>query len=263
LATVQTCANSKVATIGAYEQYFKDVTSSLKWQYVGCGTDNVGSRTFTAASTSSNSMTIESCISFCSGKGYSYAGLEYASQCYCGNSLPSDRAPQTGILGNCFTPCAGDSTEYCGGGSALSIYQNCSGLSSCTNNAYTGPDGGSVSSASSSVAASSSAASSSKSSSSSSSSSTTSTSSSKTATTLATSSKPASSSSSKSSATSSISSALHRKGKAPASATKNARYAAAVAYKEAADEQAAEVKAKLAAGKVRRHLAELKAGRHH
>ncbi|KAG9609145.1 WSC-domain-containing protein, partial [Aureobasidium melanogenum] len=277
LATVQTCANSKVATIGAYEQYFKDVTSSLKWQYVGCGTDNVGSRTFTAASTSSNSMTVESCISFCSGKGYSYAGLEYASQCYCGNSLPSDRAPQTGILGNCFTPCAGDSTEYCGGGSALSIYQNCSGLSSCTNNAYTGPDGGSVSSASSSVAASSSAASSSKSSSSSSSTSTshsssststshsssTSTSSSKTATTLATSSKPASSSSSKSSATSSISSALHRKGKAPASATKNARYAAAVAYKEAADEQAAEVKAKLAAGKVRRHLAELKAGRHH
>ncbi|KAG9677168.1 WSC-domain-containing protein, partial [Aureobasidium melanogenum] len=276
LATVQTCAstNSKVATIGAYQQYFKDVTSSLKWQYVGCGTDNVGSRTFTSASTSSNSMTVESCISFCSGKGYSYAGLEYASQCYCGNSLPSDRAPQTGILGNCFTPCAGDSTEYCGGGSALSIYQSCSGLSSCTNNAYTGPDGGSVSNASSSVAASSSAASSSKSSSSSSStshsssstshSSSTSTSSTKPATTLATSSKRVSSSSSaKSSATTSISSALHRKGKAPASATKNARYAAAVAYKEAADEQAAEVKAKLAAGKVRRHLAELKAGRHH
>ncbi|KAI4719470.1 WSC-domain-containing protein [Aureobasidium sp. EXF-10727] len=268
LASVQTCPNIKVATIGAYEQYFKDVTSSLKWQYVGCGTDNTGSRTLNSASTSSNSMTIESCISFCSGKGYTYAGLEYASQCYCGNSVASDRAPQNGILGNCFSPCAGDSSEYCGGSSALSIYQSCNGLSSCTNNAYTGPDGAAASVASASVASSSAAASSSKTSSTSVSTSHTSTSTSttKSATTLITSSKSSSSSSSKSStstSTSTSSARKHRKQKAPASATKNARFAAAVADKEAADRQAAEVKAKLAASKVRRHLAELKAGRHH
>lgn len=271
LASVQTCPNNKVATVGAYEQYFKDVTSSLKWQYVGCGTDDLSTRTFSAASTSSNSMTVESCIAFCSGKGYTYAGLEYASQCYCGNTLASDRAPVTGVLGNCFTPCTGDSTEYCGGGSALSIYQSCSGLSSCSNNAYNGPSGAAVSVASSAL--SSVAASSSKSSSSSSAAASSST---KSATTLVTSSKTSSKSSSTSttktstktssktsSSASTSTKANHRKQKAPASATKNARFAAAVAWEEEADRQKAEVAAKLAAGKVRRHLAELKAGRHH
>jgi hypothetical protein len=265
LATVQSCPNKKVSTIGSYQQYFKDVTSSLKWQYVGCGTDNLSTRTFNSASTSSGSMTVESCISFCSGKGYTYAGLEYASQCYCGNTLASDRAPVTGVLGNCFTPCAGDNSEFCGGGSALSIYQSCSGQSSCSNNAYNGPGGAAVS------AGSSAAASSSKTSSAAASST-------KSATTLVTSSKTSSKASTTTTTTSKTSSktssavsssslkpAGPRKGKAPgpASATKNARFAAAVADKEAADRQAAEVAAKVAAGKVRRHLAELKAGRHH
>ncbi|KAI5212235.1 WSC-domain-containing protein [Aureobasidium subglaciale] len=275
LATPQSCStNSRVATVGAYQQYYKDVTSSLKWQYVGCGTDNLSSRTLNSASTSSNSMTVESCISYCEGKGYSYAGLEYASQCYCGNSVASDRLPVDGVLGNCFTPCTGDSTEYCGGGSALSLYQSCKGTSSCTNNAYTGPGGssGSSSSAASSAASSSSKSGSSSKTSSTSTTKTSSTSSTKTATTLATSSKPASSSKSSSTSTSKSSSTTKtgpspppgpRKQKAPYSATKNARFAAAVAWEEEADRQAAEVKVKLAASKVRRHLAELKAGRHH
>ncbi|THZ01447.1 WSC-domain-containing protein [Aureobasidium pullulans] len=274
LASVQSClnTNSKVATVGAYQQYYKDVTSSLNWQYVGCGTDSLSGRTLNSASTSSGSMTVETCIAFCEGKGYSYAGLEYASQCYCGNSVASDRAPVTGVLGNCFSPCAGDSTEYCGGGSALSLYQSCKGTSSCKNNDYTGPAGAAVSVASSVVVASSSTSQTSSKTSSVSTSTTktnsvstsASTSSTKQATTLATSSKPASSSSSKTSTTTATSTAKkHRKQKNPASATKNARFAAAVADKEHADRQAAEVKAKLAASKVRRHLAELKAGRHH
>ncbi|CAD0023807.1 unnamed protein product [Aureobasidium pullulans] len=258
LASVQSClnTNSKVATVGAYQQYYKDVTSSLNWQYVGCGTDSLSGRTLNSASTSSGSMTVETCIAFCEGKGYSYAGLEYASQCYCGNSVASDRAPVTGVLGNCFSPCAGDSTEYCGGGSALSLYQSCKGTSSCKNNDYTGPAGAAVSVASSVVAASSSTSQTSSKTSSVSTSTTktnsvstsASTSSTKQATTLATSSKPAKEA---------------PQAKNPASATKNARFAAAVADKEHADRQAAEVKAKLAASKVRRHLAELKAGRHH
>ncbi|KAK5007973.1 hypothetical protein LTR16_005791 [Cryomyces antarcticus] len=69
-------------------------------------------------------MTVANCIDYCSAAGYSYAGMEYSSECYCGNTLATDRAPAAGILGNCFMKCSGDSTEYCGGGAALSIYRN-------------------------------------------------------------------------------------------------------------------------------------------
>ncbi|GAB7352367.1 hypothetical protein MBLNU459_g2805t2 [Dothideomycetes sp. NU459] len=101
--------NCPVATIGAFEQYFTDVTASLQYEYIGCGSDQGSNRTFQAASESTGSMTVETCVKYCSGKGYTYAGLEYASQCYCDNTLPWDRAPVTGVLGNCFSICNGDS----------------------------------------------------------------------------------------------------------------------------------------------------------
>jgi len=44
-------------------------------------------------------------------------------------------APVAGILGNCNMPCAGDSSEVCGGSRALSLYKKCSG-SDCTNAQY-------------------------------------------------------------------------------------------------------------------------------
>ena len=66
-------------------------------------------------------MTIEKCQTFCSSStnNYGLAGLEYGSQCYCGNGLQSGSS-----LGqkNCNTPCKGNSSEICGGSSALSVY---------------------------------------------------------------------------------------------------------------------------------------------
>lgn len=277
LATPGTCSVNANIKIGAYQQYYKDVTSTLNWQYVGCGSDSTSGRTLNSASTSSGSMTVESCINFCQGKGYSYAGLEYASQCYCGDSVASDRAPKAGILGNCFSPCTGDSTEYCGGASALSIYQSCNDTSSCVNNAYTGPSGAVASAVSSVASAASSAVSQVASVVSKVAAPSSSTSASSTATTFATSSKSASASTGTAASASvsvSVSAAAkkHRKQQSTTTSTttsttasvrNNARFAEAVAWEEAADRQAAEVKAKLAASKVKRHLNELKAGRHH
>ncbi|THG96906.1 hypothetical protein EW026_g5007 [Hermanssonia centrifuga] len=40
-------------------------------------------------------MTVESCVSFCNGGGYIYAGLEYAQECYCGNTIGNGGAPAT------------------------------------------------------------------------------------------------------------------------------------------------------------------------
>ena len=53
-------------------------------------------------------------------------------RCYCGNTLAADRAPQPGIFGSCNMKCNGNSTEFCGGPLALSLYQKCSGTN-CQN----------------------------------------------------------------------------------------------------------------------------------
>jgi hypothetical protein len=105
--------------LGAGPVYYQNVTG---WDYVGCGPDSVASRTFTNNSLMSDSMTVEMCLTYCKSHGLNYAGLEYATQCYCGDSLPASLKPTPGVLGNCFSPCAGNSSQYCGGASRLSMY---------------------------------------------------------------------------------------------------------------------------------------------
>ena len=65
-------------------------------------------------------MTDESCISFCAGQGYPYAGTEYAGQCYCGSQLASTGtvAPQT----DCDMGCTGNASEACGAGNRLTVF---------------------------------------------------------------------------------------------------------------------------------------------
>ncbi|KAI9715377.1 MAG: hypothetical protein M1812_006022 [Candelaria pacifica] len=123
-----------VNTIGQPESYFTDVTQTKKWEYVGCGSDNVGSRVLTPGYSASAKMTVETCIDYCSGKGYSFAGLEYSTQCYCGNSVAQQGLPIPGVLGNCQMKCGGDSGEYCGGGPGISLYKKCDGT--CQNSQY-------------------------------------------------------------------------------------------------------------------------------
>ena len=69
----------KPQTIALETDYFTDVTDTLEYAYLGCGID-AGDRTFTGSSNADGSMTVASCVEFCSKGGYTYAGLEYASQ---------------------------------------------------------------------------------------------------------------------------------------------------------------------------------------
>jgi hypothetical protein len=109
-----------------------DLTKSKGYKFIGCGKDTQASRTLTGPMTWSPSMTIEKCVDFCKSKGATYAGLEYANQCYCGNSVAADRAPKTGVAGGCKMKCAGNSGQICGGPDALTLYQVCAG-GACSN----------------------------------------------------------------------------------------------------------------------------------
>lgn len=85
--------------------------------------DNVSGRALTgAAYTSTTDMTIESCVNFCDGHGFNYAGLEWYQECYCGNVIINGGAETTGT--DCSFPCTGDHNEVCGAGNRLSMYSS-------------------------------------------------------------------------------------------------------------------------------------------
>ncbi|GAB1310911.1 WSC domain-containing protein [Madurella fahalii] len=75
-------------------------------------------------------MTVERCWEFCrTGAGdssggrsgtFRYAGLEYARECWCAQSLSSlsEKLPDSA----CDLPCEGNTTQVCGGNMKLTVY---------------------------------------------------------------------------------------------------------------------------------------------
>jgi hypothetical protein len=64
---------------------------------------------------------METCTSYCAGKGYSMAGVEYGTECYCGNTL-SGGASTSLVSGQCYMTCPGNPGEKCGGPNAINLY---------------------------------------------------------------------------------------------------------------------------------------------
>jgi hypothetical protein len=89
--------------------------------YLGCYTDGGdGGRTLSNASFAGSTVSIDTCAAFCRQNSYPVFGMEYSSECYCGyapkvqSTLVSD--------GDCRMPCAGNSSQICGAGNRLSMW---------------------------------------------------------------------------------------------------------------------------------------------
>ena len=93
------------------------------WTYQGCYVDGANGRDLNYQYPDSTNLTIEACITECSAIGYSVAGLEYASQCFCDTNLRNGATLATSDT-DCNTPCSGNNAEECGGGNRLSVYAN-------------------------------------------------------------------------------------------------------------------------------------------
>ncbi|KAK6343669.1 hypothetical protein TWF730_011259 [Orbilia blumenaviensis] len=91
----------------------------------GCYTDSVESRGLDHTTTDA-AMTIQKCLQFAAG--FKYAAVQYHNECFWGNELKSSSVPAASE--DCNAPCAGDSSQMCGGGNRLSLY---------INGAYQGP----------------------------------------------------------------------------------------------------------------------------
>jgi hypothetical protein len=90
------------------------------WKYDGCYTEGTGGRALSYQQTGGNGNTVENCIATCIAAGYTVAGMEYSSQCFCDNFLYNGAAPTA--ESSCSMPCAGNANEFCGAGDILSLY---------------------------------------------------------------------------------------------------------------------------------------------
>ena len=95
------------------------------WQYLGCYSEATNQRALQGNYVGGNTVSVESCASFCSG--YTYFGAEYSGECFCGNTITTGSALVAGsspAQTQCNMACAANATEYCGGPNRLNMYKS-------------------------------------------------------------------------------------------------------------------------------------------
>ncbi|KAH8819340.1 glycoside hydrolase superfamily [Xylogone sp. PMI_703] len=90
--------------------------------YKGCFKDDATIRDLPDVFLSlAGTNTPQVCVQQCGSRGYSYAGVEFGEQCFCGNDIGSKgvQSPES----ECNMPCAGNSSQSCGQAYYINIYQ--------------------------------------------------------------------------------------------------------------------------------------------
>ncbi|XP_064158014.1 sialate:O-sulfotransferase 1 [Anguilla rostrata] len=91
-----------------------------KGTYVGCFLDDSKDRALKGSVFYDfRKMTSTLCQDTCSESGYQFAGLEFGSECYCGNRMPQSRTREE----ECNLDCRGEKGAPCGGVGRLSVYK--------------------------------------------------------------------------------------------------------------------------------------------
>ncbi|XP_026790893.3 WSC domain-containing protein 1 [Pangasianodon hypophthalmus] len=91
-----------------------------KGTYIGCFMDDAKDRTLKGmVFYDFRKMTSTLCQDTCTESGYQYAGLEYGSECYCGNRIAGARMKEE----ECNLDCKGEKGSICGGMGRLSVYK--------------------------------------------------------------------------------------------------------------------------------------------
>lgn len=121
--STEICGDYYMLSVGNLANYQGKIVnnSPANLGYQGCFQEGNGKLALQGYSTSSSSMTVPMCKSYCNQLGYTMAGLRNGNQCYCdsvfngGQLLPDSQ---------CSTPCAGNSTQFCGNTYTLSLYNS-------------------------------------------------------------------------------------------------------------------------------------------
>ena len=103
------------------------LTSSLQaaspWEAASsaCTAEGTNGRALNGARITADDMTSAKCTAFCSSKGFAIAGVEYGTECYCGDSLVNG-ASLAKTSTRCDMPCPGDRGQNCGGPGSLKLF---------------------------------------------------------------------------------------------------------------------------------------------
>ncbi|KAI5363831.1 putative quinoprotein alcohol dehydrogenase-like superfamily [Septoria linicola] len=87
---------------------------TAKHGYIGCYEDETPGRQLSNNVFNRDNNTAESCINVCAAGGYTFSGMIFRRECWCGNALPNRR----GTEADCTYRCAGDDFHACGGDGA-------------------------------------------------------------------------------------------------------------------------------------------------
>lgn len=90
------------------------------YKSIGCYTESTQGRALPNGA-QTDKKTVKQCIDACKTTQYTYAGVEYGGECWCGNAFSAGAVPAP--IGDCNMLCNDNQTEYCGGGSRLNVYQ--------------------------------------------------------------------------------------------------------------------------------------------
>ncbi|KAI9673289.1 MAG: hypothetical protein M1829_004354 [Trizodia sp. TS-e1964] len=100
------------STVGQATPSATIALSAGSFTYTSCNRELASGRALTGPTMASDTMTIETCATFCSG--YNYFGVEDGRECYCGNSIDTGAAPVVSES-YCNHVCIGNVREICGG----------------------------------------------------------------------------------------------------------------------------------------------------
>jgi hypothetical protein len=98
------------------------VQTAGNYKYIGCYGEATTGRALSGLipKAPANGFTIELCEAAC--QGYTYFGMEYANECYCGNTINAGSVNQASSVpstNGCSMICNGNQNEYCGGAFSL------------------------------------------------------------------------------------------------------------------------------------------------
>lgn len=121
------CSGSSQEICGGYNA-INVYSTGLEWRtdiignhYLGCFEENIKKRIFNSYNNVFSMNTPEFCSNLCFKRGYSYSGVTYKSECFCGNLPPSNQFTKVEDK-QCNTKCSGDANQYCGGGWRMGVF---------------------------------------------------------------------------------------------------------------------------------------------
>ncbi|KAK0732550.1 WSC domain-containing protein [Apiosordaria backusii] len=93
-----------------------NLASIGEFTYRSCWTDDLGNRSLTAVEHRTDDMTVAKCADIC--QDYTFFGLEYGRECYCGDELVG----QAALEKDCSILCVGGGNNWCGGPFRMNLY---------------------------------------------------------------------------------------------------------------------------------------------